>query len=33
MNYLAHLFLSPENNEIQVGNLMGYLVKSNRFSH
>lgn len=33
MNYLAHLFLSPENNEVQVGNLMGDFVKGNRFSH
>jgi acyl carrier protein phosphodiesterase len=27
MNYLAHLFLSPSNEEVQVGNLMGDFIK------
>ena len=27
MNYLAHLFLSPENHQVRVGNLMGDFVK------
>lgn len=27
MNYLAHLFLSPNNEEVQVGNLMGDFIK------
>lgn len=33
MNYLAHLFLSPPNDDIRLGNLMGDFVKGNRFSY
>jgi len=33
MNYLAHLLLSPDNAEVQIGNLMGDFVKGNRFAH
>lgn len=33
MNYLAHLFLSPENEQVMVGNLMGDFVKGNRFDY
>ncbi|WP_448211025.1 acyl carrier protein phosphodiesterase [Colwellia sp. MEBiC06753] len=32
MNYLAHLYLSPENPAIRVGNLMGDFVKGNQIN-
>lgn len=33
MNYLAHLFLSPDIPEIRVGNLMGDFAKGANFEH
>ena len=33
MNYLAHLFLSHDDEQLVVGNLMGDFVKGNRFEH
>lgn len=30
MNYLAHLFLSPSYEQVQVGNLMGDFIKGNK---
>ena len=33
MNYLAHLFLSPDNPAIRVGNLMGDFVKGNQLDY
>lgn len=33
MNYLAHLFLSPIQSQVQIGNLMGDFIKGSRLSH
>lgn len=33
MNYLAHLFLSADEDQLVIGNLMGDFVKGNRFEH
>lgn len=33
MNYLAHLFLSPDDAQVRVGNLMGDFVKGSQLGH
>lgn len=33
MNYLAHLFLSPDDAQVRIGNLMGDFVKGNQLDH
>ncbi|MFD2168260.1 ACP phosphodiesterase [Thalassotalea euphylliae] len=33
MNYLAHLFLSPNQSQVRVGNLMGDFVKGNKLDY
>ncbi len=33
MNFLAHLYLSPENTEIMIGNFIADHIRGNKFSH
>lgn len=33
MNFLAHLYLSPNNNEIMIGNFIADHVRGNKFKH
>lgn len=33
MNYLAHLYLSGESDEIKLGNFIGDFVKGNKYQH
>ncbi len=33
MNYLAHIYLSGENTDIQIGNFMGDAIKGNKFNN